>query len=52
MAASIVEGAVSALVVGLVNVAHLFNPDMIVLGEGDTGVGKAKSAFRNSPSSD
>ena len=36
LAASIVEGAVSALVVGLVNVAHLFNPDMIVLGGGVT----------------
>jgi len=33
---SILEGAVSALAVGLTNVVHLFNPDMIVLGGGVT----------------
>jgi len=33
---SILEGVVSALAVGLTNVVHLFNPDMIVLGGGVT----------------
>jgi glucokinase len=36
LALSILEGAVSALAVGLTNVVHLFNPDMIVLGGGVT----------------
>ena len=36
LALSILEGAVSALAVGLTNVIHLFNPDMIVLGGGVT----------------
>jgi len=36
LAVSIVDGAVSALAVGLTNVVHLFNPDMIVLGGGVT----------------
>ena len=36
LALSILEGAVSALAVGLTNVVHLFNPDMIVLGGGGT----------------
>ena len=30
------NGAVSSLAVGLTNVVHLFNPDMIVLGGGVT----------------
>ncbi|MCI0811977.1 MAG: ROK family protein, partial [Chloroflexi bacterium] len=36
LAMSILDGAVSALAVGLTNVVHLFNPDMIVLGGGVT----------------
>ncbi len=36
LALSILEGVVSALAVGLTNVVHLFNPDMIVLGGGVT----------------
>lgn len=36
LAMSIVAGAVSALAIGLTNVVHLFNPDMIVLGGGVT----------------
>ena len=36
LASSIIDGAVSALAVGLTNVVHLFNPDMIVLGGGVT----------------
>lgn len=36
LALSILDGAVSALAVGLTNVVHLFNPDMIVLGGGVT----------------
>ena len=36
LAVSILDGAVSALVVSLTNVVHLFNPDMIVLGGGVT----------------
>ena len=36
LALSILKGAVSALAVGLTNVVHLFNPDMIVLGGGVT----------------
>ena len=36
LAVSILDGAVSALAIGLTNVVHLFNPDMIVLGGGVT----------------
>ena len=36
LALSILDGAVSALAIGLTNVVHLFNPDMIVLGGGVT----------------
>ncbi len=36
LAMSIVDGVVSALAIGLTNVVHLFNPDMIVLGGGVT----------------
>ena len=36
LAISILDGAVSALAIGLTNVVHLFNPDMIVLGGGVT----------------
>ena len=36
LAVSILNGAVSSLAVGLTNVVHLFNPDMIVLGGGVT----------------
>ncbi len=36
LAVSILDGAVTALAVGLTNVVHLFNPDMIVLGGGVT----------------
>ena len=36
LALSILDGTVSALAVGLTNVVHLFNPDMIVLGGGVT----------------
>ena len=36
LAISILDGAVSALALGLTNVVHLFNPDMIVLGGGVT----------------
>jgi glucokinase len=36
LAVSILDGVVSALAVGLTNVVHLFNPDMIVLGGGVT----------------
>ena len=36
LAISILDGAVTALAVGLTNVVHLFNPDMIVLGGGVT----------------
>ncbi len=36
LAVSILEGTVSALAVGLTNVVHLFNPDMVVLGGGVT----------------
>lgn len=36
LAVAILDGAVSALSVGLTNVVHLFNPDMIVLGGGVT----------------
>ncbi len=36
LAMTILDGAVSALAVGLTNVVHLFNPDMIVLGGGVT----------------
>lgn len=34
LATEVVEGAVQALAVGLVNVLHLFNPDLLVLGGG------------------
>ena len=36
LAVSILDGVVSALAVGLTNVVHLFNPDMLVLGGGVT----------------
>ena len=36
LAISILDGAVTALAVGLTNVVHLFNPDMIVMGGGVT----------------
>ena len=36
LAVSILDGVVSALAIGLTNVVHLFNPDMIVLGGGVT----------------
>lgn len=36
LASSILDGAVTALSIGLTNVVHLFNPDMIVLGGGVT----------------
>jgi len=36
LALSILDGAVTALAIGLTNVVHLFNPDMIVLGGGVT----------------
>ena len=36
LAVSVLDGAVSALAVGLTNIVHLFNPDMIVLGGGVT----------------
>ena len=36
LAISILDGAVTALAIGLTNVVHLFNPDMIVLGGGVT----------------
>jgi glucokinase len=36
LAVFILNGAVSSLAVGLTNVVHLFNPDMIVLGGGVT----------------
>ena len=36
LAVSILEGVVSALAIGLTNVVHLFNPDMLVLGGGVT----------------
>ena len=36
LAISILDGAVSALAVGLVNMLHLYNPDLIVLGGGVT----------------
>ena len=36
LAVSIMDGVVSALAIGLTNVVHLFNPDMIVLGGGVT----------------
>ena len=36
LALSILDGVVSALAIGLTNVVHLFNPDMIVLGGGVT----------------
>ncbi|PKB59558.1 MAG: hypothetical protein BZY83_01215 [SAR202 cluster bacterium Casp-Chloro-G2] len=36
LAISILDGAVAALAIGLTNIVHLFNPDMIVLGGGVT----------------
>ncbi len=36
LAVSILDGAVAALAIGLTNIVHLFNPDMIVLGGGVT----------------
>ncbi|MCH7735792.1 MAG: ROK family protein [Chloroflexi bacterium] len=36
LAVSILDSAVSALSIGLTNVVHLFNPDMIVMGGGVT----------------
>ena len=36
LAVSILDGVVSALAIGLTNVVHLFNPDMVVLGGGVT----------------
>jgi len=36
LAISILDGVVSALAIGLTNVVHLFNPDMVVLGGGVT----------------
>ena len=36
LAVSILDGVVSALAIGLTNVVHLFNPDMLVLGGGVT----------------
>ena len=36
LAVSILDGAVTALAIGLTNIVHLFNPDMIVLGGGVT----------------
>ena len=36
LAVSIIDGVISALGVGLTNIVHLFNPDMIVLGGGVT----------------
>ena len=36
LAVSIVDGVVFALSVGLANVLHLYNPDLIVLGGGVT----------------
>ncbi len=36
LAVSILDGVVTALAIGLTNVVHLFNPDMIVLGGGVT----------------
>ena len=36
LALAILDGAVTALAIGLTNVVHLFNPDMIVLGGGVT----------------
>ena len=36
LAVSVLDGAVSALAIGLTNVVHLFNPDMVVLGGGVT----------------
>ena len=36
LAVSILDGVVSALTIGLTNVVHLFNPDLVVLGGGVT----------------
>ena len=36
LAVSIIDGVISALGIGLTNIVHLFNPDMIVLGGGVT----------------
>ena len=36
LAVAILDGVMSALAIGLTNVVHLFNPDMIVLGGGVT----------------
>lgn len=36
LAVSILDGVVSALAIGLTNVVHLFDPDMVVLGGGVT----------------
>ena len=37
MAMDVLDGAVQALSVGLTNVLHLYNPDLVVLGGGVTG---------------
>ena len=37
MAVEIIEGAVQSLGVGLTNILHLYNPDLVVLGGGVSG---------------